>query len=156
MEQIKYPKPVDLSQFERGNGQHQALYGLPARVFSNTELLKQLQTSDFSIAEVPLYTAASNKKNLGACVMMKSQWVLNGAHPGSITYPNGNDHKTIYQQEAALTFGGGFSFGSINTTVAVPLPSTITPQVIIEFKPEDVRTNGLTYGLLGFRSTNYT
>jgi N-acetyl sugar amidotransferase len=32
MEQIKYPTPVDLTQFEKGNDQPQALYGLPPDV----------------------------------------------------------------------------------------------------------------------------
>ena len=32
MEKIRYPIPVDLSQFERGNSQPQALYGLPTSV----------------------------------------------------------------------------------------------------------------------------
>lgn len=121
-------------------------YGYPCRLLTGS--MDQLIPIAASILEAKYSTTAPTfAPNLGAVVSVKSQWLLTGVAPSAV-YPNTNDHKNIYAQSFSPST---VALSSVSAATSIS-PNPVVPRVVKNFYPSDIAANGMTYGVLGFRS----
>lgn len=97
--------------------------------------------------------------SVGGCLVLKSEWALNGADLSYITYPTrrSSDHTVIYAEGLVIDSSTGVMSMDIpiqTTSGTVPYSNPVATPATYSFSPSDCSASGTTYGMLGFLGTD--